>query len=40
MILEILYMVPQPEKICNNVFAFFQIAASLLPDVVCFGKRR
>lgn len=39
-ILEILYTVPQPEKICNNMFAFFQIAASFLPDVVCFGTRR
>lgn len=39
MILEIIYTVPQPEKICNNMFAIFQIAASFLPDVVYFGKR-
>ena len=34
-----MYTVPQPEKIYNNMFAVFQIAASFLPDVVYFGKR-
>lgn len=38
MTLETMYAVSQPEKICNNMFAIFQIAAPFLPDVY-FDRR-
>lgn len=38
MTLGMMYTVSQPEKICNNIFAVFQIDAPFLPDVY-FDKR-
>lgn len=40
MTLENRYTMSQPEKIHSNMFAIFCIAASFLPDIVYFGKKK